>query len=237
MASLPKRFYKIVDAEDRFGQYFILLDKSVTYTPKLIPLTCPNRDIALRMVQEWRLQDDVIDHAKMPVTRLVNVALDATPSDVVEIANELIKYSQTDLICYQAGAPDGLIAEQAKVWGHIRNWVEINLNTRLIVANGVKYAAQFPEFKQKFAQTIAGITSPFTLCAMHLMTTLSGSSLISWAVYANFLSAEEGWRAAHVDELYQEKTWGIDEEAHKRRLNRWKDFEAAAYVASNLRKQ
>jgi chaperone required for assembly of F1-ATPase len=234
-SALPKRFYKSADIEERDGHYFLLLDNSVTYTPKFIPLSVPQRDVALRLAHEWRLQENVIDHKTMPLTRLLNVALDAVATDIESVRADILKYAQSDLICYRAQTPNELIAEQNKVWGHICKWVEITLQTRLIIAQGIQYSSQLPEFKQKLSKVLDGISSPLTLSALHLMTTLSGSALISWAVYANFLSADEGWKAAHVDELYQERVWGKDDEAFKRRELRWKDFEAAAFAASNMR--
>jgi len=44
------------------------------------------------------------------------------------------------------------------------------------------------------------------------------------------LSAEDAWRAAHVDELYQERVWGADAIATTRREGRKREFEAAAML-------
>jgi chaperone required for assembly of F1-ATPase len=60
------------------------------------------------------------------------------------------------------------------------------------------------------------------------MTTLSGSALLALAVARGFLSPEDAWRAAHVDEDFQAERWGADAEAAARREGRWREFEAAA---------
>ena len=45
------------------------------------------------------------------------------------------------------------------------------------------------------------------------MTNLTGSALLALATAHGFLAAEEAWRAAHVDEDFQNEFWGVDEEA------------------------
>ena len=62
------------------------------------------------------------------------------------------------------------------------------------------------------------------------MTTLTGSALIALAVADAALSAEDAWRAAHVDELHQERVWGADAAATARREGRRREFEAAAML-------
>lgn len=49
------------------------------------------------------------------------------------------------------------------------------------------------------------------------------------------LSAEEAWTAAHVDEDWQIEHWGTDEEAFRRRENRWQEMQATAAVLDALR--
>ena len=74
----------------------------------------------------------------------------------------------------------------------------------------------------------ASWVAPFALAALHVMTTLTGSALLSLAVADGMLTPEEAWDAAHVDEDYQARVWGADDEALGRRARRWDDMEAAA---------
>jgi chaperone required for assembly of F1-ATPase len=62
------------------------------------------------------------------------------------------------------------------------------------------------------------------------MTTLTGSVLIALAHAAGALGLEEGWRAAHVDERFQESLWGEDAMALQRRALRETEFRAASAV-------
>jgi chaperone required for assembly of F1-ATPase len=44
------------------------------------------------------------------------------------------------------------------------------------------------------------------------------------------LTPAEAWSAAHVDEDFQIRNWGEDDEAAIRRAKRWLDMDAAARV-------
>ena len=68
------------------------------------------------------------------------------------------------------------------------------------------------------------------LAGLHVMTTLTGSPLLALAVAEGFLDAPAAWKAAHVDEDFQIRAWGQDEEATVRRERRWREMEAAARV-------
>jgi chaperone required for assembly of F1-ATPase len=72
--------------------------------------------------------------------------------------------------------------------------------------------------------------SPFAVAALHGLTSLSGSVLLALAVARVAWSAEDAWRAAHVDEDFQIRQWGEDHEAVARRAARWREFETAARV-------
>ena len=74
----------------------------------------------------------------------------------------------------------------------------------------------------------------FSLAALHVLTSLSGSALLALAVALGRLTPEEAWQAAHVDEDFQIGQWGEDEEAKIRRENRRRDFAAAARMLQLL---
>ncbi len=67
----------------------------------------------------------------------------------------------------------------------------------------------------------------FGLCALHNMTTLTGSALMAVAHARGFHDIETTWTAAHVDEDFQIEAWGADAEAEARRRHRWGVMRAA----------
>jgi chaperone required for assembly of F1-ATPase len=74
----------------------------------------------------------------------------------------------------------------------------------------------------------------FALTAHHVMTTLTGSALLALAHGRGWLSVEQAWSAAHVDEDWQISQWGWDTEAKVRRHRRWAEMQAASRLLTLL---
>jgi chaperone required for assembly of F1-ATPase len=59
--------------------------------------------------------------------------------------------------------------------------------------------------------------------------------VLALAHAAGRLSADDAWRAAHVDEDWQISQWGVDVEAAERRARRWAEMQAASRFLELLR--
>jgi chaperone required for assembly of F1-ATPase len=224
----PKRFYEQAGVEERDGSFVLALDGRPARTPARQPLALPTRALGEALAEEWQAQGDVIDPAVMPLTRLANSAIDGVASNPAGVVEDLAKYARSDLTFYRAAEPDRLVAEQAAAWGPILAWAYEALGARFILSEGVMFVAQPEASIAAIRARLEEITSPFRLAALHVMTTLTGSVLIALAHALGCLSAEEAWAAAHVDEHFQERVWGEDEEAMQRRARRKADFLAAS---------
>ncbi len=66
------------------------------------------------------------------------------------------------------------------------------------------------------------ISAAAALAALSAMTTLTGSAILALATARGILSPAEAWRLAHLDEDYQNKLLGVDDEARARRDARWR---------------
>lgn len=238
--SLPRRFYKEASAEPRDGAFALLLDGRPAKTPAKNPLAAPTLAAAQDLAAEWARQTEVIEPALMPLTRIANSAIDGVAKQMDATIEEIAKYGESDLICYRAKAPEGLAQAQAASWDRILDFAREKLGARLICAEGVIFVEQ-PEHARRAllaaARQVAedGPGAPFALAALHVMTTLTGSALLALAVAHGELTPEEAWAAAHVDEDFQMKIWGADEEALRRRARRWTEMEAAARLFRSVR--
>jgi len=58
----------------------------------------------------------------MPVTRGANAALDKVSVQRAEVIEMLAAYGDTDLLCYRADAPEGLVTQQAQAWDPLLAW-------------------------------------------------------------------------------------------------------------------
>lgn len=228
--TLPKRFYKEAGIEGRDGQFHLTLDGRSAKTPGKQALAVPSRALAEAMAQEWAEQGAEIDPATMPITRIVNSAIDGVTPRLAEVVDDLVRYAGSDLIYYRVSEPVRLVQAQDATWNPILDWAKEAHGARFILAGGIMHVTQPNEAITAIRKVIERIDSPFALAALHVMTTLSGSVLIALAQALGPLDADQAWSAAHVDELYQESVWGKDDEAMERRKRREADFRAASEV-------
>ncbi len=233
---LPKRFYKDVAILGDAAPFGIALDGKPIRTPLKSALAMPTRELAEAVAGEWLAQQDVIDALAMPFTRLSNTAIDRVERDRERIVDEILAYAASDLLCYRAEEPEGLMARQSSVWDPIVSWAHEALGARLILAAGIVHRAQ-PEPALAAIRSYLGRQDPFTLTALHNMTALTGSALLASAVAEGRLTAAQAWSAAHVDEDWQIEQWGRDAEAEARRAARWSEFEAAVRFLGLLSRQ
>ena len=230
---LAKRFYKAATAEARNGAFAVLLDGRPVRTPKKAFLQVATLPLAKAMAAEWARQETEINPARMPLTRLVNTAIDGVTGRAAEVAAEVVQYAGTDLLCYRAAGPAALVARQAKSWDPIIAWAEKWIGRRLILTEGVVHVTQPPTTLERFAEKLNG-RNAFELSALHVMTTLTGSALLALAHAEGLLTVRATWTAAHIDEDYQIEKWGTDFEAEHRRATRWRDMEAAGQLLALL---
>ena len=91
---LPKRFYKDVSvAEGEGGEHVIALDGRPVRTPAKNPLSAPTLALAELIRAEWAAQGEFIDPATMPVTKLVNTAIDGVATDPQAVFKDIDRKS------------------------------------------------------------------------------------------------------------------------------------------------
>lgn len=227
---LPKRFYTQATVEEREGRFVLLLDGRGAKTPSRNPLHAPTRAVGEALAAEWAAQGERIDPARMPLTRILNSAIDAVATQMEAVREEIVRYAGSDLVCYRAGEPDALVAAQGAAWDPILADVRARLGARFHLAEGVMYVEQPAEAIAAVRARVAQETSPFALAALSVATTLTGSALIALALADAALTPDEAWAAAHVDETHQERVWGTDALATERRAARRVEFDAAALL-------
>lgn len=227
-----KRFYQNITVGER-APFPILLDGRAVKTPAAGTLAAPVRPLAQAIAAEWQAQGERIDPAIMPLTRFANTIIDGVAPNPEPIADEIAKYLGSDLVCYRADTPEGLVRAQVRSWDPILMWARETLGARFILTEGVVFVEQ-PEHALAAART-AIPPDPWRLGAVNVITTLTGSALIALAVSANQLGVEQAWAAAHVDEDWNMDFWGRDELALERRAARFADMQAAAQVLALIK--
>jgi chaperone required for assembly of F1-ATPase len=225
----PKRFYDKATAEPHEDGFVLKLDGRTARTPAKKPLAVADRRIAEAIATEWAAQGAEIDPATMPLTRIVNAAIDRVSGEMEPVRAEIVKYAGTDLLCYRAEGPAALVEAQNAAWEPILVWARDALGARFALAEGVVAIEQPQETLEAVRTALAGL-DPLRLAAVHVITTLTGSAIIALAVLRGRLAPNAAWSAAHVDEDWQMSQWGRDEIALARRAARWREMAAAASI-------
>lgn len=235
-----KRFYTTAAVAPSEAGFDVLLDQRPMLTPAKARLALPTRAAAEAIAAEWQAQGEEIDPTQMPLTRIVNSALDGVAKAMDAVKAEIAHYAETDLVCYRAGGPEGLVKAQAEAWDCVLAFAEADFGARFFCAEGVMHVAQ-PEASQAAVRakldcvTGSGPEAPIALACLSVMTGLTGSVLITLARVSGALTLEEAWAAAHVDEDFQMRLWGVDEEAMQRRAHRLTEMAAADRLWQLLR--
>ena len=231
---LPKRFYASAAAGPVTAEGFpILLDGRGAKTPKRSALRLPTPALAEAVTAEWQAQAERINPALMPLTRLANTAIDGVTGREADVRADIVKYAGSDLLCYRAERPDGLVQRQAELWDPILVWATSRLGCTFTTGRGLMPVTQPLATAAAVAAAIAHLDA-FRLTSLHVMTTLMGSALLALAVSEGQFSAEAAWTAAHVDEDWQIAQWGGDAEAEVRRARRWAEMAAAGRMLALL---
>jgi chaperone required for assembly of F1-ATPase len=229
---LRKRFYEVADVAPSENEFIVQLDGKPVLTPAKLRLALPTRGAAEAVAAEWQAQGDAIDPTKLPLTRILNAALDGVAKAMDAVKTEIVKYAGSDLVCYRAEGPESLVRAQAETWDPILAFVERETGARFLCAEGVMHVAQ-PEASLAAVRAMidrlvgAGPGAPIALACLDVMTTLTGSALIALTLASGAISLEVAWAAAHVDEDFQMRLWGADAEAMARRANRFAEMAAA----------
>jgi len=227
-----KRFYAhagVVEAADGFA---ITLDGKPIRTPSGRQVVAPAREIAEAIAAEWQAQQETIDPLTMPLTRFANSVVDAVVDRVEAVTDDVTKYFGSDLLFYRAGHPDALVAREAMYWDPVLFWAADALGAHFILAEGIVHVRQ-PDSAVAAARA-ALPTDPWSIAALHVITTLTGSALLALALLRGVLDQDQVWAAAHVDEDWNIEKWGADEEIAAHRAARLVDFRAAAHILKAL---
>ncbi|HEV2533407.1 ATP12 family chaperone protein [Phenylobacterium sp.] len=211
----PRRFYKSVEVVEEDGGFAVRLDGRAVRTPRGGHLALPTRALAEQVAQEWGSQGEVLEVAGMHATRLANTAIEAIPSARTETADTVASYAASDLLCYWAEAPRGLVERQQQRWGPVLERIEAEAKLSFLRAAGIVHQAQ-PEPTLQQVRELALSLDDFGLAGLAFGAGLFGSTILAIALQRGWLSGEQAFELSRLDEGWQEEQWGVDEEAAER---------------------
>ncbi len=232
---LPKRFYKTVSVEEIDGEHAVLLDGRGVRTPAKRPLRLPTAALAEIVRGEWDAQGEDIDPGTMPVTRLVNTAIDGIADDPQAVFEDILRFASNDMLFYRAGEPRELVQRQAEQWDPVLDWAAQTAGARFFLIEGIIYQEQPKAAIDALGVVLRSHDTPIELACLHTLTTLTGSALLALAFARGAFSLDEIWALAHLEEDWTIEHWGSDEEAEKRRALRRAEAAAATSAFAAMR--
>lgn len=209
-----KRFYKEVGTAKADGGWLVQLDGRTLKTPGKLALLVPFEKAAQLIAAEWDAQTEHIRPETMPVTRLLNVTVEQTPENRETLIAEARKYAGTDVLCYREGEVRLHHEEQAAKWDPVLDWAA-GQGVALQSTDGLIAIEQDPKALDAVADFAATLENMQLTLFVHLVAVF-GSAVLAMAVLKNHLTGEGAFELSRLDEIWQIKYWGEDEEAKER---------------------
>lgn len=229
-----KVFYKAVTVEERDVGFVVALDGRVIKTPGKDTLIMPSRALADAVAQEWRAQTEEVEPASMPLTKLANTAIDRVSKRMDDVAAEIANFGGTDLLCYRADDPEGLIKRQNEVWNPYLCWAKDELHANLKTTDGIMPIAQDEKALKQLTALVTQCDA-FELTALHEYTNGFGSLVLAFAYMRGYKPFDELWAASLLDLTFQEEQWGLDYEIEEKRNEKLADLKATCVFLELIR--
>ena len=230
-----KRFWKEVSVEENGDGWRVLLDGRPLRTQAGgAPQVVPTRAAAELLAQEWAAQGEDIDASAFPLRDLADYAIDTVSADPAATIDTLLRYGETDTLCYRADPDEPLHKRQWAVWEPLVFRFEEREGVTLERVSGVLHRPQPPATIASLRQRLEAL-DPFSLAALEVMTSLSASLCVGLSALDPDADATALWHAAELEEAWQVELWGNDELAQARREKRQADFLRAHAFAAALR--
>lgn len=204
-----KRVYKIASFNKTEDGFVIQLDGKTVKTPSGQPLAAPNKQMAEAIVAEWGAQGDDIIPDSMPITQMLNTAIDRM-RERDTITKTLLKFLDTDLLCYRVKEPVDLAKRQKEIWDRWLTWFDEQFESPLEVTFKLDALTQDPDTHKQIWNYLEALDD-YYFTALQIVTSLSGSIVLGLAFLEHEASPEDVYNAAELEEIYHAQIAGEDE--------------------------
>ncbi|RGP39958.1 ATP synthase mitochondrial F1 complex assembly factor [Altererythrobacter insulae] len=222
-----KRFYEKVDVtEVADGGWQVTLDGRGLKTVKGTPQIVPTRALAQELAREWSDQGEDMEASHFVHRDQTDFAIDIVALDRGAAIDQMIKYAETDTLCYRADPDDALFARQQSKWEPLLAKVEQSHGLKFTRVSGIMHREQ-PEATMANLRKQLQEKDAFTLAGMQTMAALSASMCVPLLALEDDAEPISLWRAASLEEEWQADLWGRDPQAEERRAKRQEAFLSA----------
>ena len=229
-----KRFYKEAKPVPTDLGWRVELDGRAVKTQGGAPQIVPGEAVARLLAGEWADQGETIDPSRFRHRDLVDFAIDKIAPDRAAAVAALLRYAETDTLCYLADPDEPLWRRQQEVWEPLLAACEAREAITLQRVSGIMHKPQSRATLETLERHLNRLDD-LTLAALTTLTSLAASLVIGLSALEEDADPKELWAAANLEEQWQADLWGHDPEAEERRNNRKGDFIGAYQMIKALR--
>ena len=222
-----KRFYKEAGLATEGGAFRVTLDGRGVKTQGGRVQLVPTAALAEAVAAAWSAQGEEIDPAAFVLRDLADLALDVIGPDRAGAIATLLRYAETDTLCYRADPDEPLHVRQQELWEPLLAAAEARYDIHFERISGVLHRPQ-PVGTLKRLEAVLGAKDDFALAALTTLTTLAASLTVGLAALEPQADIVALWQAAELEAEWQAQLWGRDGEAEARQAKRFAAFSAAA---------
>lgn len=201
-----KRVYKQASHTKTEDGFVIQLDGKSIKTPLGQPLAAPNRALADEIVREWAAQGDDVIPDSMPMMQMLTTAIDRT-RERDALTKSLLKFLDTDLLCYRVKEPQELAKRQKEQWGRWLTWFDEHFESPLEVTYGLDALTQDADTHKQIWNYIEALDE-FYFTVLQIVTSLSGSIVLGLAFLEHEANEQDVFNAAELEEIYHAEIAG-----------------------------
>ena len=195
-----KKFYTLVSTKKTDDGHAVQLDGKTIKTPSGQELAAPSKALAEAIAQEWAQQGDVVKPDTMPLTALLNTAIDRA-RDREAITKSLLKYLDTDLLCYRVKEPQALAAREKELWDKWLTWFDEHFEVPLDITYGLDALEQDEDAHKRVWNYLEGLDE-YYFAILHVVTAQAGSIVLGLAFLEGEITPDELFDAYWLEETY-----------------------------------
>ena len=229
-----KRFYKAVEVAAEGALWRVTLDGRAVKSQGGRPQLVPSKPLAEALAAEWAGQGEEIDPAGLVLRDLTDYAIDVIPADRAGAIAGLLRFAETDTLCYRAEPDEPFFARQLERWEPLLLAAEARWDVHFERISGIIHRPQ-PAATLKRFEAVLAAQDDFALAALNTLASLSASLVIALAAIAPRADLAALWQASELEADWQVEQWGEDYEATARQEKRQAAFAAAARFAELAR--
>lgn len=230
-----KRFWKDVAVEPAAGGYRVALDGRPIRTQGGAPQLLRGRALAEALAAEWRAQADEVDPRAFALRDLADYAIDHVRADRAAAIATLLRYAETDTLCYRADPDEPLYRRQHELWEPLVTAFEARHGVRLERVSGIVHRAQPEATLARLRATLEG-HDDFALAALATLAPLAASLVVALEALEPGADPAALFAAANCEQDWQAALWGWDLQAEQARTARLAAFAAAVEFAQLARR-